>query len=53
MKILSNHIQILSMIFVFKIEYPDVLEGTFNAFFSLSPDLTKAFSLDCFLEAVS
>ena len=38
------------MLFVFNVEFPTVLEGSLNFFFSLSPDLTKAFSFDCFVK---
>ena len=41
------------MIFIFKIEFPSFLEGTLNLFFSLSPDLTKAFSFDCFIASMN
>ena len=49
MKLLSNHVQIFSMIFAFDISLPSELSGAFSYFSSLSPDLTKALSLDCFL----
>lgn len=40
------------MILAFKIEFPEEIEGGINIISSFTPDLTKALSLDCFLEGI-